>query len=193
MAAGRGRGPTRPTPFKLSHYRLPGSAAKNTVAKLLVDLGAACEAYQARVMVGLQCERLQCDEIWSFVYSKAKNVPEEHAGEWGYGDVWTWTAIDADTKLVPSCGSVQLARQRAAVPCGAGAYGERSPDRGSTPPYPHALHLGGTTAHQRRSTDARFLDHAHRIKLTHYHLFKKRRSGSRYGLASTDRMGMRRL
>ncbi len=77
-------------------------AAKNTVAKLLVDLGMACERYQAGVMVDLQCKRLQCDEIWAFVYSKAKNVPQEHRGEWGYGDVWTWTAIDADTKLVPS-------------------------------------------------------------------------------------------
>ena len=52
-------------------------------------------------MHGLQCKRLQCDEIWSFVYSKAKNVPVEHQGEFGFGDVWTWTAIDADTKLVP--------------------------------------------------------------------------------------------
>ena len=48
------------------------------------------------------CKNLQCDEIWSFVYSKDKNVPEEHKGEFGYGDVWTFTAIDADTKLVPS-------------------------------------------------------------------------------------------
>ena len=52
-------------------------------------------------MRDLPCKRLQCDEIWSFVYSKAKNVPAEHKGEFGYGDVWTWTAIDADTKLVP--------------------------------------------------------------------------------------------
>ncbi len=77
-------------------------AAKNTVTKLLVDLGRACETYQAGVLVDLPCERLQCDEIWSFCYAKAKNVPDEHSGEWGYGDVWTWTAIDADTKLVPS-------------------------------------------------------------------------------------------
>lgn len=45
---------------------------------------------------------MQCDEIWSFWYAKAKNVPAEHRGEWGYGDIWTWTAIDADTKLVPA-------------------------------------------------------------------------------------------
>ena len=52
-------------------------------------------------MHDLPCKHIQCDEIWSFVYSKAKNVPREHDGEFGYGDVWTWTAIDADTKLVP--------------------------------------------------------------------------------------------
>jgi IS1 family transposase len=52
-------------------------------------------------MHNLTCKKLQCDEIWSFVYSKAKNVPEAHNGQFGYGDVWTFTAIDADTKLVP--------------------------------------------------------------------------------------------
>ncbi len=67
-----------------------------------MDLGRACETYQAGVMVDLPCQRLQCDEVWSFVYSKAKIVPAEHRGEWGYGDVWTWTALDADTKLVPA-------------------------------------------------------------------------------------------
>ncbi|MBI2303285.1 MAG: DDE-type integrase/transposase/recombinase [Chloroflexi bacterium] len=73
----------------------------NTVVKLLEDLGSACLDYQDEVMHDLPCKRLQCDEIWSFVYSKAKNVPEEHKGEFGYGDVWTWTALDAETKLVP--------------------------------------------------------------------------------------------
>ncbi|MHB0977409.1 MAG: IS1 family transposase [Candidatus Aquicultorales bacterium] len=77
-------------------------AAKNTVTKLLVDLGKACSEYQDQVMRGLPCKRLQFDEIWSFVYSKDKNVPEEHQGKFGYGDVWTWIALDADTKLVPS-------------------------------------------------------------------------------------------
>lgn len=77
-------------------------AAKNTVTKLLVDLGAACSEYQDRVLRDLSCGRLQLDEIWSFCYAKAKNVPEEHQGEFGYGDVWTWVAIDADTKLAPS-------------------------------------------------------------------------------------------
>jgi IS1 family transposase len=72
----------------------------NTVTKLLVDLGAACEAYQRRMMVDLPCKRIQCDEIWSFCCAKEKNVPDELRGK-GYGDVWTWIAIDADTKLVP--------------------------------------------------------------------------------------------
>jgi IS1 family transposase len=77
-------------------------AAKNTVTKLLVDLGAACAEYQDRALRDLPCTNIQADEIWSFCYAKQKNVPEEHKGEYGYGDVWTWTAICADTKLVPS-------------------------------------------------------------------------------------------
>jgi len=77
-------------------------AAKNTVTKLLVDLGAACAAYQDVTLRNLPCKNIQCDEIWSFCHAKAKNVPAEHEGEFGYGDVWTWTAICADTKLVPS-------------------------------------------------------------------------------------------
>ncbi len=76
--------------------------AKATVTKLLVDMGTVCSIYQDRVMRDLTCERVQCDEIWSFCYAKAKNVPEEKQGEFGYGDVWTWVAIDADTKLVPT-------------------------------------------------------------------------------------------
>ena len=81
--------------------RLTG-VAKNTIVKLLVDLGAACSEYQDRVLRDLTCRRIQADEIWSFCNAKAKNVPEAHRGEFGWGDVWTWTAIDADTKLVPS-------------------------------------------------------------------------------------------
>jgi len=77
-------------------------AAKNTVVKLLVDLGEACARYQDQTLRGLTCRRIQCDEIWSFCYAKAKNVPAEHKGDFGYGDVWTWTAIDADSKLVLS-------------------------------------------------------------------------------------------
>jgi len=74
--------------------------AKNTVIKLLVDIGKACDKYQDEVFHGLTCKRVQCDEIWSFCYAKEKNVPIPHKGEFGYGDVWTWTALDADTKLV---------------------------------------------------------------------------------------------
>jgi len=76
--------------------------AKNTVTKLLVDVGKACAEYQDATLRNLPCKRVQCDEIWSFCYAKAKNVPEDHRGEFGYGDVWTWTALCADTKLVPS-------------------------------------------------------------------------------------------
>jgi hypothetical protein len=76
--------------------------AKNTVAKLLVDLGLVCSIYQDRLMRDLPCERIQCDEIWAFCYAKAKNVPEEKKGEPGIGDVWTSVAICADTKLVLS-------------------------------------------------------------------------------------------
>lgn len=75
--------------------------AKNTVLKLLADLGTACAAYQDMAFRNLPCKRIQCDEIWSFCHAKAKNVPEEKRGILGYGDVWTWVAIDADTKLVP--------------------------------------------------------------------------------------------
>ena len=62
-------------------------------AKLLVDLGRACEIYQRTALVDLNCRRIQCDEIWSFCYAKAKNVPEEMQDTEGVGDVWTWTAI----------------------------------------------------------------------------------------------------
>lgn len=77
-------------------------AAKDTVTKLLVDLGKACAAYQDEHLRDLDCRYIECDEIWAYCYAKQKNVPDEHQGTFGYGDVWTWTAIDADTKLVPS-------------------------------------------------------------------------------------------
>src|ERR1700704_2799501 len=77
-------------------------AAKNTITKLLVDLGAACADYQDRVLTDLPCKTIQVDEMWAFCYAKQKNVPTEHKGTFGYGDVWTWVAIDADTKLVPT-------------------------------------------------------------------------------------------
>lgn len=72
--------------------------AKNTVAKLLVDLGCACAAYHDRNVRNLKVRRLQADEIWSFVGAKNKNATPEQKAD-GWGDVWTWTAIDADTKL----------------------------------------------------------------------------------------------
>lgn len=77
-------------------------AAKNTITSLLTDLGEACTEYQDGAFQNLVCKRIECDEIWSFCYPKQKNIPGEHQGECGYGDVWTWTALDADTKLVPS-------------------------------------------------------------------------------------------
>lgn len=77
-------------------------AAKNTVLKLLADLGKACQKYHDKKVVNLRSRRVQCDEIWSFVYAKQKNVPEGLQGQFGVGDVWTWTAIDADSKLMIS-------------------------------------------------------------------------------------------
>ena len=74
----------------------------NTVTKLLVDVGMACAEYQDCALRNLPCKRIQCDEIWSFVGAKERNVPDERKGEFGIGDVWTWTAIDADSKLVAS-------------------------------------------------------------------------------------------
>jgi IS1 family transposase len=74
----------------------------NTVTKLLVDAGEACARYQQEMLRNLTCRRIQCDEIWNFCYAKQKNVPPDKQGQFGYGDVWTWVAIDADTKLVPS-------------------------------------------------------------------------------------------
>lgn len=81
--------------------RLTG-AAKGTVIKLLADVGRVCAEYQSRTLRNLPCRRIQCDEIWSFCYAKEKNVPENLCGQFGFGDVWTWTALCADTKLVPS-------------------------------------------------------------------------------------------
>lgn len=69
----------------------------NTVTKLLVDVGVACWDFHDNHVVNVNSRRIQCDEIWSFVYSKEKNKPE---GMENAGDVWTWTAIDADSKLI---------------------------------------------------------------------------------------------
>ena len=76
-------------------------AAKNTVVKLLGEIGCACAAYHNRAVRKLKVRRLQCDEIWSFVGAKAKNVSAAKKQE-GWGDIWTWIGIDADTKLVVS-------------------------------------------------------------------------------------------
>lgn len=74
---------------------------KNTVTRLLIDAGCAAAAFHDRTMRNLKVRRVQCDEIWAFVGMKEKNVPALRKGT-GVGDVWTWTAIDADTKLVPA-------------------------------------------------------------------------------------------
>jgi IS1 family transposase len=80
--------------------RLTGTS-KNTVVKFLEDAGQAFTEYQDRTLRGLTCKRLQVDEIWSFVHCKQKNVATAKAAPERAGDIWTWTAIDADTKLIP--------------------------------------------------------------------------------------------
>jgi IS1 family transposase len=75
--------------------------SKTAILKLLANVGEACLAYQDRVMRNLKCKRLQCDEIWSFVGKKEKNVRTGEEKMRGMGDAWTWTAIDPDSKLIP--------------------------------------------------------------------------------------------
>jgi transposase-like protein len=77
-------------------------ASKNTIVKLLAEVGEACSRYQDETLRNLPCKRLQVDEIWSFVAMKERQVPAELKGTPGLGDTWTWTAIDADTKLIAS-------------------------------------------------------------------------------------------
>src|SRR5438105_6251193 len=84
-----------------STVRITG-VAKNTIAKLLVEVGHAAAAYEDRTLRNLKCKRIQCDELWSFVYAKQKNVTPEIAANRTAGDIWTWTAIDADSKLIVS-------------------------------------------------------------------------------------------
>src|ERR1700689_2401297 len=81
--------------------RLTG-ASKNTVTKLVVDAGHACTEYQDRVLRNLTSKRVQVDEIWNFVYAKNDHVKDAKAAPANAGDVWTWTAIDADNKLLVS-------------------------------------------------------------------------------------------
>lgn len=80
--------------------RLAGCSI-NTVTKLLVDVGSACAEFQDKTLRNLPCKRVQCDEIWSFVYAKDKNATAEMKAAGEAGDIWTWTAICADTKLIP--------------------------------------------------------------------------------------------
>jgi transposase len=79
--------------------RLTG-ASKNTVTKLAVDAGKACADYQDRTLRNLPCKRVQLDEIWNFVYAKEANLATATAAPDDAGDIWTWTAICADTKLL---------------------------------------------------------------------------------------------
>ncbi len=75
--------------------------ARNTINTLLINLGTACSEYQDKAFVNLKCKRIQCDEIWSFIGCKEKQVTKEKKQQ-GQGDCWTWVALDADTKLVPT-------------------------------------------------------------------------------------------
>lgn len=74
----------------------------NTVSKILVEAGEACAAYHFNMVRGVQTKRIQCDEIWSFCYAKEANVAKAKAASFDAGNVWTWTALDADTKLIVS-------------------------------------------------------------------------------------------
>ena len=77
-------------------------AGKPTILRLLANLGKACKEYQDQKLRNLTCKRIQVDEIWSFCFAKDKNLPDELKERFGFGSVWTWMAIDADTKLIPS-------------------------------------------------------------------------------------------
>lgn len=81
--------------------RLTG-AAKKTVSRILVETGEACVAYHDKIMRNLPCKVVQVDEVWSFTYCKQDNIPLHLKGQDGVGDTWTWVAIDADSKLIPS-------------------------------------------------------------------------------------------
>jgi IS1 family transposase len=84
-----------------STVRITG-VAKNTIVKLLQEIGVACMKYQDTTLCNLPCKRIQCDEIWSFCHAKGANVPADKRGQFGYGDIWTWTAICSETKLIAS-------------------------------------------------------------------------------------------
>lgn len=76
--------------------------AKGTVLKFVAEIGEACEAFHDERVRGVNSKRIQADEIWSFCYAKDKNLPDHMRGQDGVGSVWTWTAIDSDTKLMVS-------------------------------------------------------------------------------------------
>jgi len=84
-----------------STCRMTGRS-KHTVLNLLEDLGEARQKFHDEKVRGLAAKKVQCDELWAFCYSKQKNIPAHKIGRFGYGDVWTWTAIDADSKLMIS-------------------------------------------------------------------------------------------
>jgi len=81
--------------------RLSGVAFQSVI-NFVADIGRACTDYQDKTIQNIQVQRIEADEIWAFCYSKQKNVPEEKRGQFGFGDVWTWVALDADTKLAIS-------------------------------------------------------------------------------------------
>ncbi len=108
--------------------------AKNTIVKLLADFGEACADYQDAVLTNLPCQRIESDEIWSFCYAKQKNVPEEHKGTFGYGDVWTWTAFRRRHEAGPVVAGRRAHRSRCL----------RVPVRPQVPPSPPGA------AHERR-------------------------------------------
>src|SRR5438045_1395352 len=83
-----------------STCRMTG-VAMNTVLKLLAELGSACAQFHNEYVRNIPARRIECDEIWQFVGAKQKNVKPEHRAQ-GWGDVWTWTAIDPETKLIAS-------------------------------------------------------------------------------------------
>ena len=74
----------------------------NTVTKLLVDVGAGCQKFHDENVRNLTARRVQCDEIWSFIYAKEKNLPENLKGKYGVGSIWTWVALDSESKLAIS-------------------------------------------------------------------------------------------
>ena len=81
--------------------RLTGTH-RDTILRLLVQVGADCEKFLQMKIHAVPVDEVQCDEIWGFCYAKQKNVPVDKQGQFGFGDVWTWTAIDPDSKLVLS-------------------------------------------------------------------------------------------